>query len=530
MTGTAAGAAVPPIPASSWPAVDPRDQQGARDVLSLADRSPTARRVIDELVRDEVAVEVLDRKELRNRHPGAAAAYDPPRRTLVISRESLAEEHSRERALRTIVHEGVHYLDHRDGGFQLGRLRSIGSAMLVGPFAGALRRDNPVTAGIDRIQRAQHTTEVNAYRTDAIVARELGQTSVNGYATTADGSLRSEDDTFRRIQDSRLYGLHGVPRFMVGTALGSLFTAGPVLAADKLLRMRGTNVPAWVPALAMFGSAAALAGIDALAHRAPRQAEWDEAVGTPPSGEDARLLDAARERLAQSVTGRELLARAEQLGVRVAVVPHEVMRERAPLADALYFPGRALVAVDRRVLERDLDEGAMSLGHELRHAVDDDAHGGAPGGMLALAKQGALAGARALVSLDNPVSGALDGLWSTKQDGEVGAWRTEAQIARELGVRVPNRFALDGDGNLRSEDEIRDAVRAEDGYQLQGGARLAFAGALGGVGALFAGVAADMAMSRLGRSPSMLLMYGVPLGVATALAAHDALRHPVNRD
>lgn len=168
-----------------------------------------------------------------------------------------------------LAHEGQHRMDDtgdvRSGVVGLART-GAGAAI-----AGARQLDNPFTAGFAAMERRQQVTEVNAYRREGMVGRELGmnlstyefkdrQGRPSRYATPhghhADGRLKSRAEVARDVAAQPLYQLPLGTRVGLGLA-GTALTAAAVGAAGAVV---GRLLPAGgARSAATFGPAALVA-------------------------------------------------------------------------------------------------------------------------------------------------------------------------------------------------------------------------------------------------------------------------------
>jgi hypothetical protein len=184
-----------------------------------------------------------------------------------------------------------------------------------------------------------------------------------------------------------------------------------------------------------------------------------------------------------------------------------------PGSGASFVPARQELNLPRRILER-AERGATTVAHEGQHALDAPSRLALVGHGFANVGGSILDGLGAAAHLHNPITGIVDGYATRELGFEVSAYRTQAELAKELGrdERGWNLGQAD-DGSVRSDDEILGALREEQLYRFDPVRRLMLGGAIGGAGVLAGGMAASRIATRVAPS-SFLGRHAWPFYVA----------------
>ena len=246
--------------------------------------------------------------------------------------------------------------------------------------------------------------------------------------------------------------------------------------------------------------------------------------GSAPTPEQQRQLDAMLDILDTTRAGREVATYVREHPEIVRVWDDAEYQRTFPGSGASFNPARQQLNLPERVLEQPL-RGATTVAHEGQHAADAPNRFG-----VVLRGVGNVLGsvgdaASAALHLDNPITGMLDGFATRELEFEVSAYRTQAQVAKELGRREYGwNLGQDIDGSVRSDDEIRAALAAESLYTMGSGRRLLLGSSIGLVGVLGTSMGVQALAAKL-RPGSFLARHSWPVIAGGAALLGAALLH-----
>ncbi|MCW2927829.1 MAG: hypothetical protein JWM86_1797 [Thermoleophilia bacterium] len=242
---------------------------------------------------------------------------------------------------------------------------------------------------------------------------------------------------------------------------------------------------------------------------APAPAALPQRAALPADPGDAAAISAAVTRLRTTESGREVADFLAASHVEIRVVPNEVFKGRYPGAGAVYDPRTRLITVPQGAVRS--PGFVTTLAHEGKHALDfkDRPH-------WALQSMGLLAGtaadgAKALVTLYNPVTAWLDSLTARQNEDEVNAYHVQAQVAHELGINE-SAWSLGqaASGEPLPLEDVRTRVATNDLYRMEPGRRLALGAGLGLATTSVAAIGAQALAGKLAPG-SFLARHGWPL-------------------
>lgn len=240
-------------------------------------------------------------------------------------------------------------------------------------------------------------------------------------------------------------------------------------------------------------------------------------VGAPAAPTGDELLDATIDRLAATEHGRELAVLLRERRDDVVVLDDSggVLPEGAGGA---WVAARQKLYIRRDQLEH--PAGITLLAHEAVHMRDAGSWAAAFGQSLLGVGRGLVDMVAAPVSGHNPITAAVDGVRGSFQvPMEVDAYRLQAELAHELGLRSDT--LQHADGSPRSREELRRWLLEDPLYQLPLPARTALGAGFAVLGGRATGHLVNTAAARL--APTSLVGRHPRIGSAGALAAWGAL-------
>jgi hypothetical protein len=249
--------------------------------------------------------------------------------------------------------------------------------------------------------------------------------------------------------------------------------------------------------------------------------------GSPPTAAERRRLDEMLDILDETVHGREVAAYVRGHPEQIRIWDDDEYRAAFPGSGASFNPLRQHLNLPRRTLS-DAARFATTVVHEGQHAVDARSPWSVVGGGLSTVFGSAWDGVRAGARLDNPLSGWLDAIGTRQLETEVNAYRTQAQVANELGRREYGwNLGQEIDGTVRTDDRIRQELALESLYAMGPGRRLVLGAGVGALTVFGASAAVGSVAGRI-RPGSYLSLHQWPvLAVGGALVGaavlHDQL-------
>jgi hypothetical protein len=269
--------------------------------------------------------------------------------------------------------------------------------------------------------------------------------------------------------------------------------------------------------------------IGASAPQLPMDGAFAAPVAQPVAANpaDAARIAAAVAQLRGTESGREVADFLARNKVDIRVMPHRDFRAHYPGAGAIYDPKRHQISMPQSALGS--SALVTTIAHEGKHALDfqDRPHWTIQSLSLIAGRAGD--GAKALVTLNNPITGWLDSLTARQNEDEVNAYHLQAQVAHELG-RNESSWALGQatDGTPLPLEDVRVRVATDDLYRMDPTRRLVLGAGLGLGVTSIAAIGAQALAGKL-RPGSFLASHSWPVyalgGVATAAwVINDQLR------
>jgi hypothetical protein len=131
--------------------------------------------------------------------------------------------------------------------------------------------------------------------------------------------------------------------------------------------------------------------------------------------------------------------------------------------------------------------------------------------------------------LDNPMSGMLDGIATRQLYTEVNAYRTQAQVAKELGRSEYGwNLGQEIDGSVRSDEQIQQALDMEALYAMGAGRRLFMGASVGALGVLSSSMAINEIARRAAPSSYLAAHRWPVLAVGGALLGASILHDQID--
>lgn len=248
---------------------------------------------------------------------------------------------------------------------------------------------------------------------------------------------------------------------------------------------------------------------------APRNATAPS-FAAPADPADAQAIATAVARLHTTGSGREVAEFLAANRVEIRVVPNEVFRGRYPGAGAVYDPKTRLITVPHGALSS--RSFVTTLAHEGKHALDfaDRPHWALQS--IGMIGGTAADGAKALVTLRNPVTAWLDSLTARQNEDEVNAYHLQAKVAHELGLDESSwSLGQAPGGEPLPVEDVRTNVATADLYRMDPTRRLILGAGLGVATTTAASLGVQAVASKL-RPGSYLANHGWPLYAAGAAA------------
>jgi hypothetical protein len=203
-------------------------------MLEILDGTVHGREVAAHVRAHPEQIRIWSNAEYDATFPGSGASFNPLRQHLNLPQRILD---SPERGATTLLHEGQHSVDARSAWSVAGRgvLTIFGSAW--DGVRAAARLDNPISGWVDGIGTRQLETEVNAYRVQAQVAKELGRREYGwNLGQEIDGSVRSDEQIREALALESLYAMGPTRRLLLGAGVGSLAVLGASEGVSTLAR------------------------------------------------------------------------------------------------------------------------------------------------------------------------------------------------------------------------------------------------------------------------------------------------------
>ena len=255
--------AAPRIRSSHAAPVGGQSSAAAHDASALLDavyaklsESPTGARIVADLKRHHVPINVLPDEAAHSRmSKGALAEFDPRTGRITVPLSVMTDA---EQGALLLAHEGTHandwYSEHssRIGGLVSTAFGSVGSALLA-PF----HLENPATAAVDHSRRKAMDDEVRAYTAQAHVEDELGVPAyfMADYGHTDSGAIATPEAIRSQLAEIPLYQDRGGMRVVRAGSMALLLSAVSLLAVDGAALLLRRELPV-VPFAALAGAAA----------------------------------------------------------------------------------------------------------------------------------------------------------------------------------------------------------------------------------------------------------------------------------
>ncbi|MCB0879154.1 MAG: hypothetical protein KDC46_09270 [Thermoleophilia bacterium] len=244
--------------------------------------------------------------------------------------------------------------------------------------------------------------------------------------------------------------------------------------------------------------------------------------GSPPTAAEQKQLDAMLAVLDETEHGKDVAAYLRANPQIVRVWDDAAYNRAFPGSGASFNPARQELNLPRSVL-RGIDYGTTTVAHEAQHALDAPNRFGVITRGFANLAGSAIDGAGAAAHLHNPITGMLDGYADRELEWEVSAYRTQAEVAKELGqLEYGWNLGQNADGSVRSDEEIRAALRDEPLYRMAAGRRLMLGATGGALGVLGASLVVGSIAGRV-RPGSYLARHSWPVLAAGGVALGTAL-------